>query len=301
MLLLGLVGCKRDECTQSDECAGNTPICSDRDCRACRDDSECGQLICAPDGSCQPCRPGVAGHCNPEGPDSICGDYVCRGCIDNAECAAVYPERPVCLEGNCTVCNSTNHAGCDPRGENPRCVGEACAPCSDDAFCASLPMAPGDYCIGSGRCAACDPADDAGCRGVRPICDEITRICRACRANEECATGRCSAAGACVDCDPNDRSTCVHDGFGEPTGPVCDGPSGRCRACADDAQCDGHAYGPFCVDGLCACRPDGTRCDLGRDRPICHGGECVGCANDTECGSNLYGRRCDRNSGTCVP
>ncbi|MCB9543917.1 MAG: hypothetical protein H6703_15930, partial [Myxococcales bacterium] len=76
-----------------------------------------------------------------------------------------------------------------------------------------------------------------------------------------------------------------------------------CVACAGDGECAGHPYGPRCRNGRCACRNDGTRCDLSSNRPVCvenNGGSCIGCRNADDCADNPFGARCAAN-GACTP
>ncbi|MEZ4435499.1 MAG: hypothetical protein R3F65_24100 [bacterium] len=288
-------------CVDDTNCGGTTPVCADNTCRGCRGDEECASGYCAPDGACRPCLDNVESTCAPDQGRPICSDdLTCVACAVSEQCAMLAGPNDICFGGDCVTCNPSNNAGCAPRSNTPRCATPAgCAGCSDDAFCRSLPLAPGPYCTGSGRCSACDPRGNRGCGGVRPLCDAVSLICQSCQTGE-CPIGECRPNGACVACDVDDRRTCVNDALDQPGPPVCDEANGRCRSCRIDAECAGHAYGPFCVDGLCACRRDGTRCAIGRDQPICAAGQCVACVNDGDCASNPYGSRCDR-SGTCIP
>ncbi|MEZ4435498.1 MAG: hypothetical protein R3F65_24095 [bacterium] len=284
-------------------CGGNTPFCANNQCRRCMGDGECGPgLLCAPDGSCRACLPANNRGCDPLGAAPICDGaaFTCRGCGQDAQCQALDPGRRYCVAGACLACDPRNSLGCDIDSMTPRCVAGTCQGCGDDAFCAARPNAPGDICLGNGACRGCDAADDRGCGGAAPLCDPVQFFCLACQAGQ-CPLGACAPDGACVVCDPADRGTCVQD-LENPAlvgPPLCDPITRRCVSCEGNPDCAGHPYGPQCSNGRCACRNDGTRCDLASVAPVCDNRNCRACRDVSECDDNPYGNRCV--NGACVP
>jgi hypothetical protein len=94
-----------------------------------------------------------------------------------------------------------------------------------------------------------------------------------------------------VACDPDDNAGCD-----DPAMPFCDAGNFECRACNDDAECDGGQ----CVDGD-GCQPCDPSDDSGCDDPglpACRADfVCVECEDDEDC--PLPGATCNVMTNTC--
>lgn len=135
-------------------------------------------------------------------------------------------------------------------------------PCDDAEFCVDTnDDGEGD------TCAACDPADNAGCdTAANPICDPIGRTCRPCDAvdgDAECTNhpdptvGNFCHNGRCRACRPVTHEGCANDQLccndgGAPYACVsnneADGAEVRCRDCFDNTGC---TEPDVCVDRDC--------------------------------------------------
>jgi hypothetical protein len=122
-------------------------------------------------------------------------------CVDAADCAQFdvdetrfCSEGEVCDEHTCVaaVCDASTDC-IDP--SLPYCVNQLCEARCDDQACADVAGAP--ICALDGVCVGC--VDDAGCTPESPVCDDVTRACRPCSNDGECASGVCLFAdGTCA-------------------------------------------------------------------------------------------------------
>jgi len=116
------------------------------------------------------------------------GDEDCDGQADE-ECNAGPNAFGTCSGNQCQVAGCRlNFADCDQAAAAAGCES---TPASDTRNCGRCgnACAAGAQCL-SGVCRACDPANSSGCTesSTTPICDAATYTCRACTANNECAT-----------------------------------------------------------------------------------------------------------------
>lgn len=107
------------ECIDSEDCGGLA--CVNNECQPCRNNNECGELICRDDGTCAPCADDL--ECSAS---EICQQGTCEPrpeCLLDQDCDA----QEVCLNGRCSF--------------SPECV--------SDADCASGYECIGDRCFES--------------------------------------------------------------------------------------------------------------------------------------------------------
>ncbi len=94
-----------------------------------------------------------------------------RECDASTQCGD--PSHPVCGGGSCRACVAGDDSQCQEHAGSPYCEADA------------------------GRCVQCTVAAEAvACPSPMPICD--SSACRACIANDECASGVCKPGGACA-------------------------------------------------------------------------------------------------------
>lgn len=320
-------GCSNDpECSESHP---ELPICRNGNCHACEVGSNAGCFdielpVCAliegtptcmpcdpverpcragacTDGQCAGCDPATNAGCLLDSALPYCDpgmgggaeNAFCRACMVDAEC----PGERICREGGrCLSCVNATGEGCDEDGEQPVCGNGACRACRNDRECLDR-QGSRDQCF-DGRCALCDPTDNAGCRdAAAPACRQGR--CQACVADAECLealAGQCiNSTGRCAACDPIDDAGCA------PDAPICDAGDLSCRRCETDNEC---GAGQICDnDGRCAvCDPDDRRVDdpliahgCNEARPACVGGDaCIECQRDDQCsaGQCLGDGRC---------
>jgi len=213
-------------CRANADCPGT--LCSplDRECRKCREDSDCllaGWHCDNRTGACHPCTrdahcsPGF--HCHPE-------KFRCVECLSSRDCKD--PERPECSTGNQCVAACTD----DCREGEAQC-GKTSTGAVGVRTCGRF---DGDPCLEFGPVVACPAGTLCG-----PLPDGTT----GCRCDAPCPEGesRCTSAGV------TGRETCrkvaasgclawVSDPC--PEGSVCNGGqcpcTGECRY--GDSRCD---------------------------------------------------------------
>ncbi len=296
---------------------GPTPHCSRGNCVPCETDRQCAAIpgaapICA-DGRCRECDPSDTSRGCGEVAASICdaATFTCRACEANAECPdGADGAEGLCVDGICTGCDVTTNEGCDVAGDRPVCVdpdgdGVAfCAPCDSDAACEGIGPGARGQCLANGRCAACDPTDNAGCDALSPLpacrADDAGELaCRACDSDRPCedfAEGRplCVSDGSCQACDPVGDGAFDDRGCAHPTA-VCDLFALTCRGCEVDGECTGDLLCRV-SQGVCTeCVPEEqVGCDLTGPTPFCDGetARCRACTVDAECAGNPQGEQC---------
>jgi hypothetical protein len=85
-------------------------------------------------------------------------------------------------------CNKDNPNFCDPAKQMcPDMAPRPCTESTDSCVCMTPP----------GICVECTATDERNCAGTKPACGGDNR-CRACRANDECASDACLETGACA-------------------------------------------------------------------------------------------------------
>lgn len=210
------------------------------------------------------------------------------------------------------------------------CVELKTGRCNHDSDCQSgfrcdLDPAP----QGNGRCIPSNPGDggdarpdgDAGvdrptdapaekpdgtaacgvCGDMTPICDAVSKACRACSTGTECqamspTTPLCSATGACVECAMSGQCMTASK-------PVCDSATKACRACSSGTECQArNAATPTCApSGACVECGASTQCTVG-GKPICDGasGACRACSTGTECAARDPKAPACAATGSCV-
>ncbi len=293
------------------QCAAGsaTPICDGTNltCRGCAADGECatnpngGQCVA---GSCEACDPANTDGCLETAARPICdANGTCQPCANDNECINRPGNRNQCVAGECKTCDPGNADGCAENSATPICNAQgACVACANDGECLARP-GNGNQCVNS-VCRLCDPAGDAGCSGNTPVCTAGNFTCAACAVDGDCnaPTNQCVgaglSAGACGRCDPNNNQGC---GAGSNT-PSCDLATLTCLACAADADCDGNANGPQCIDGGAddgechLCDPDDS---LGCGLDVCSAAyACGNCADDADCAGHNNGEACV--AGDCL-
>lgn len=304
-------------CGGSPACSGATPLCDSTSgaaphCVECLDDDDC------PAGKKQ-CVAGICRECDSSDTNSSCANptpicdsnNTCQGC--SASGARACPGGLTCVAGSgCFGCNLTTDAPCT--GTTPRCApgganGNSCQPC----LAGECP-AGAAQCLSTGACAACNPANNAGCdpASATPVCNGAANpiACRACNpANgSDCPMGSvCSptglpTAGRCVKCTTNAQCAGAT--------PICNVATGQCRACAADTECP--AAAPACLSGQCVvCRPGGaSACAAPNEVCAPAGGSCIDCdpATHNGCAANQYCTAastcavgCRNNAGCTTP
>ncbi|WP_373046629.1 PPC domain-containing protein [Vulgatibacter sp.] len=265
------------------------PVCSDEGrCVGCTGDEDCAEgESCSEAGICEPpFRCGSNQDCagNPAGEVCDPASGACVVCTGDADCAIGQrcEERAACVA---IACDTVNDCPVGARCEAGSC--SAAGPCGSGADCAFDPRAPA--CNAEGQCVECTV--DAGCGTGERCIDEVCTVpqecvtdsecrggyvcagglCGACRTDDQCPRGICSA-GACID-----AATCTSDA--DCADGVCSGDV--CSDCATTLDC---APGLWCAAGQCVQPPSCTadvECGPGS---ICNGGSCVAanCAGDVE-------------------
>lgn len=241
-------------------------------------------------------------------------------CTRSTQCPA---QQPFCDEasGVCTGCRS--NTDCSVVGA-PFCLLDSspqlnrCVECLEDQASDTCSGACVDY-----HCVACDPANNQGCSGTKPVCVERDDgpVCVECASNTDCTDSDapyCSA-DQCKACSAADPESCP------PERPVCveENDAARCVECVTGSDCSSRSDADpselLCVQEHC------TACVLGSDEgcpiavPFCaavvtneedagvsylapSGSEepaanqyleyqhvCVECVNDGGCGGSLPG------------
>lgn len=106
------------------------------------------------------------------------------------------PGTPYCVGQACVQCEGAN--GCS--AEEPVCgAANSCLGCGSESDCQdAYPDSP--HCGSGGRCVVCrTSALDCDAASTTPVCTSDGSACRACQADDECATGLCDEAlGSCV-------------------------------------------------------------------------------------------------------
>ena len=265
-------------------------------CDACGDDAECAALgdgaICAlgrcaarceGDDDCPPSFSCLLNQCAPAGFN--CEGCAVTGCPEGQRCGG----GGMCEArgGRCGVCaddaECEDGLSCRQVGASRNCI-EAC----DEGACAEGFECDNGGCQPvSGVCDLC-----GGCVGDRPLCDVVSRECRACGIGTPCADGLvCTPEGECelpemgvqcltgLDCRDAERPLCEEN---------------QCIGCRDDAWC---VVGESCVEGGCtpgdACTGVACQGELECAAGVCEGG----CADDDDCGDEAL--RCNADTGQC--
>ena len=121
-------------------------------------------------------------------------------CLTEADCqAAGTSEISPCANGLACIDHACEPASCATTGcssEAPVCetATDTCVGCSDSADCARFSAMLVCDAEVSGACVECVTGGD--CSSDQPICEG--KQCRACRTDDECASGACGDGGACV-------------------------------------------------------------------------------------------------------
>ncbi len=238
------------------------------------------------------CDP-VDGQCVTRSGDCVT-DQDCTGA--NSDTNVVLPT-PYCVAGKCSSCDA----------------GQLCptvTSCQNDTQCGNPGSSPSGL-ICNALTEHCSCAGDGQCGGFWPVCLEfdagLGSYC-GCDSDAQCGDGglMCltgpysgTITGVCgIPCTSPLAPRCGYY--------ACDGLSGNCEPCTNDAQClaDPLSIGHVCYDppgaqGICGCRADGD-CPSGE---VCQPGYVVGtCAvplprcTPESCGMAF----CDWDSGSCV-
>jgi len=273
------------QCNTSAQCAGTTPVCDlpSRTCRSCTRDGECSGATpaCATGGAmigaCVQCTMANGAACTGMTPVCNVDANRCVQCNTNAQCAGA---TPVC-EPTTRTCRGCM-ADADCGGDTPACAASGrCVQCTP--MSAGACRSPTTVCDAtSNRCVQC--TEDAQCSGSTPVCDG--NMCRACRADMECARREgataCATSGACVQCTATNATGCAMET------PVCNPDTSRCVLCT---------AGPTGSAMRCSVDPDGRACIA----PSMMGEvEFCGCARDADCGDATSGRVCDPMRRRCT-
>ncbi len=120
-------------------------------------------------------------------------------CLTEENCAMFgETEFRSCSEGLACIDNTCEPATCatgicEPAA--PVCViaTDTCVGCTSSDDCVRFAALP--VCDAEGACVEC--VGDSDCPVAKPICD--AKQCRACVADDECASGACANDGTCVD------------------------------------------------------------------------------------------------------
>jgi len=191
-------------------------------------------------------------------------------CADDSSCAAGY----ICANTVC-VPGCRTDADCDSAG------GEVCrslkcgVPCDSDADCTGR-----NFCSSDDICElgySC--SDDPDC-GPKMFCNARGGACAPveCDSDDACGTGRICEDRRCYPAQCADHFDCG--------GELC--LSGRCRPCADHADCADFGADAVCCDGACA-------------EPCAQGADCAGllCAGNGCCVSCALGFACGAGESCC--
>ncbi len=127
------------ECIDSDDCGGQA--CVNNQCQPCRNNTECGELICRDDGVCARCQDDLECAAN-----EICTAGVCEDrpeCLLDQDCG----QQEVCLNGRCSFspeCVSDRDCA-----DGYECIGDRCfeAICRDPQDCAEDEICDGGLCV----------------------------------------------------------------------------------------------------------------------------------------------------------
>ncbi|MFO0589685.1 MAG: hypothetical protein U0441_19255 [Polyangiaceae bacterium] len=277
-------------------------------------DAETGALVCRT-GACsvvglcvQPSACFVDADCDEKVAYCDTAAHLCAAKLANgAAMPSVTGHSPV-LDGSCNkysapiVCQS---GVCDPADDK---CGHANGQGPCDAASAEVVCRSGLCALAGpneGLCVEC-AADDA-CEGAEAVCDLAKNECVQCTkdASAACegATPICAVSSdKCAPCD-GDLGAGTELSCPDAASPLCflAGPmAGECGKCMTNADCAGHASGPFCdtEKGTCgdACHvdadcPEGQLCDAGvcadepKDPVLVH---IALCKSDAECPSSRY-------------
>ena len=286
-------------------CGAIDPDCSKGDLPV----PNCPSNVCAPDGTCGPCKPNCQGKsCGVDGCGGLCG--ICA------------PNVPLCQNGQCgTTCKSTcgdQTCGGDGCGgvcgtckAGEHCVLDHCQPLPPELSCKS--KCGGQATGGCGCDGACVPGSTC-CNDLTASCGCLAK-CDGKKCGDDGCGGSCGACEAGKACD---GGVCVAD----PCKPDPCGGKGACSVglCTclsgfQGAKCDACAPGykgfPNCVVDLCAgqlCSQKGT-CDALTGKCVCGkdftGQACHACLNGDkvfpDCDKPLpacFGKTCS-NQGIC--
>ncbi len=283
---LTVKGCKAGEQCKADTCVAGPPsgwtcpaeafddgkIC-DCDCGAVDPDCAKGDLpvpncptsVCAPDGTCGPCKPSCAGkECGPDGCGGICGV-----CLKD-------PTKTICDQGKCA-------AGCTPKCGDHTCgpdgCGGSCGACKSGQHCAlgqCQALAKDLSCVGH-----CGKAAVGGCG-----CDST------CVIGTTCCKDFVAACGCVPKCS---GKTCGDDG--------CGGSCGSCKsgqACDVSGACVNDPCKPDPCGGKGACLQGACTCLSGFDGAKC--GSCAaGFIGFPDCKPDLCAKQTCSGKGACDP
>lgn len=326
-------------CTGPDHCDG-AGACGG-DARLCDDGNACTIDTCNPDsGTCSsgpatdgsPCEDG-----NPCTVEDTCGAGVCESgpslceCTTDADCAT-FEDGDLCngtlrcASLRCVV-DPLTVVACNPTGDTA-CVKNTCDP--ETAQCRPVAALNGTFCQDQNPCTDVDQCQNGLCFGVPKSCDDqnpctfdacspVTGCANvannlpcndgsACTGNDQCQGGQC--AGVLIAC--NDQNPCTADSCDPIAGCRFNPTAGECsdgNACTDGDACAGGQCVPgqnTCqcdVDGDCAAREDGDKCN---GTLVCRDHQCVvdqatvvtcNTTGDTTCRKTV----CQAATGLCVP
>jgi hypothetical protein len=269
------------ECTDHIECDPPWPVCAQRRCVRCLDDTHLG---CS--GDTPLCKAGITIDAN-----------VCVECLSSADCGG---DTPACQGNQCVPCSISDDRGCggetplclggdtpaenrcvqcmdggDCGGDTPVCEDHVCIPCStsDDSGCseAELPRCFEGAVPEENSCVACLSADD--CSDDRPLC--LDNACLECDGNAQCLTegaSMCDETGTCVGCTSDDA--CSHLGGVD----HCDASAGRCEQCLENAHCTDAASAKCLGNNTCGACETNEDCAHIDGKGVCgDAGVCVEC------------------------
>lgn len=241
--------CRSGSCSNSGVCVNAGSCVVDSDCSSsqwCNAGSCAGKFA---NGTAIPVvvghTPVLDGHCTAPAGTTVCTSAVC----DISDDACGYANGNGTCDGTSgpVVCRSTI---CGTTGTN---AGK-CVACNVNGDCQS----PTPACDTDNRCVQCTTTSRQACTGATPVCNATNRTCSPC--------GGDFGGASPLACPDDMQPFCKNDG--------------TCGRCTVNADCIGHAGGPFCNATTGAC---GTNC-----------------AVDGDCGSVTSGRVCHDSTKLCA-
>lgn len=281
----GATVCRTGACSVSGLCVQPSACLVDGDCDVEVAYCDTGSHLCAPKLANGAAMPVVSGHspvldgsCNKYSAPIVCQSGVCDAADDR--CGHANKQGPCDAENGKVVCRSGTCALTGPSEG-------LCVECDCDEECEGAES----VCdLAKSECVQCTPESAAACEGATPICAATEDTCAPCDGDH--------GDGTSLSCPDPKAPFCVYGGPGK----------GECGKCTTNADCQGHASGPYCdaEKGTCgdACHEDAD-CAEGQ---LCDAGTCVPkpkeppaihftlCAVDAECPATDY---CQSN-GECV-
>jgi len=217
----------KDFCTSDSDCPAPAPICDQKVCRGCQDNSDCvglgpaaGKNYCDTDGTCVECEPGSFIRCDGS-------TLVTCGSEGSGEATTACITTCSDVDGRCDDCIPGEFLRCDAN-DDTKVI--ACA--SDGTSETSVTC--GFKCVSKyGRCFDCDsqvPDTCDGATGTHTTCDVDGLV----SSEETCALG-CDG-DVCATCTPGDFLSCID----ATTISTCatDGMSSSQMSCASGESCN---------------------------------------------------------------